>query len=174
MKDFFRGGVVMIIRIEKFDIPIIRKILGDTDIARMDGIEIQAVKGKRGWNDSMGEFSSKGMKKGDKFYFVPFSNIYGMAEDIGYNIFEKLYEASDLIHGIVVSSDVASIIAENKWRVFSYGDRKENIPLFGGGGYILKIDEVNFSALIFGGDQVKNAMRGLIVQGWGVERGILD
>ncbi|MFH0857073.1 MAG: hypothetical protein V1860_04200 [bacterium] len=157
----------MIIQIKRFDIPVISNILGKADMARMSGIDVQAVEGRDVWAGVMSAFSTAGMKDGDKFYFVPFSNIYGAAEDVGYDIFDKLYGVSDAINGIFVSHNAARIVSMDEWREVEH---PANIPLAGGGGYILKINEVNFPALTHIGDRKKNAMQGLIVQGWGVER----
>lgn len=161
----------MIIQINRFDVPIIKDILGQADMKRMNGIVAQAVKGRDVWSSVMGSFSSDGMKGGGKFYFVPFSNIYGAAEDVEYDIFEKLYGVSDAISGIYISYDAARMILADEWKLFDHCLRGE--PLAGGGGYILKIKEINFPALTHLGDRKKNAMQGLIVQGWGVEREML-
>ncbi len=164
----------MIIQINRLDVPIIGNILGGADIDRMNGIEVQAVKGRKEWNDGLTEFSSKGMKKGDKFYFVPFCNIYGMAEDVGFDIFEKLYGISDALSSIFVAHNVARVISDDEWRFFDpCSNSGENIPLACGGGYILKIKEENFPALSSLWRSEKNVMQGLIVQAWGVERGKL-
>ncbi|MFH0856768.1 MAG: hypothetical protein V1860_02630 [bacterium] len=157
----------MIIKINRFDVPVINNILGKANMKRMSSIEVQAVEGRDVWTGVMGLFSSKGMKEGYRFYFVPFRNIYGAAEDVGYDIFEKLYGVSDAIRGIFISHDAAGIVSMDEWREFEH---PANIPLAGGGGYILKIKEVNFPALTHLGDRKKNAMQGLIIQGWGVER----